>query len=227
MRNKTIVGRAALAALTGPLLLMLATGLTGCAQTGSTNEAQASGAGGKSTFARVLIVGVTPDVNQRCAFEYFMVSRLQSEKTEAIRSCDSVKDKYAPLTRESIDQAVAATQVDAVIATILVAREAGAKTGSDRDTRGGAYYKATGSGYATSYWGMYGVPVVYGEFQTAPPITTVKGQVKVETRVYETHGPTLVYTVTTTAKKIESTDEGLAAVTTQVADRLHREGLVR
>jgi hypothetical protein len=33
-------------------------------------------------------------------------------------------------------------------------------------------YKATDAGYATGYYGVYGVPVVYGEFQTASSITT-------------------------------------------------------
>ncbi len=209
------------------LLLLALAWLAGCAPQTRVSGGWQDAASRRQPFTRVLIVGVTPDVNQRCAFEYFLASRIHSEQTAAIRSCEAVADKYAPLTKESIEQAVAKWQADAVVATVLVARQAGAKSGNERDTRGGAYYKATGSGWATDYWGVYGVPVVYGEFQTAPPITTVKGDVKVETRVYETHGATLLYTLETSARNLESRDEGLAIITTPIADRLRREGLVR
>jgi len=216
------------AATVKPVLVLLgAAWLLGCAPQTKVSGGWQDNTPRPQPFARVLIVGVTPNINQRCAFEYFLASRIQSDKTDAIRSCDAVADKYAPLTRESIDQAVAAQQADAVVATILVARQAGAKSGGDRDTRGGAYYKATDSGWATGYYGAYGVPVLYGEFQTAPSITTVKGDVKVETKVYATHGATLVYTLQTSAKDLESRDEAFAVITTPIADRLHREGLVR
>jgi hypothetical protein len=88
-------------------------------------------------------------------------------------------------------------------------------------------YKATDAGYATSYYGAYGIPVVYGEFQTAPSITTVTGAVRVVTKVYETRGATLVYTVETKAKNLESRDSGLASVAESIAKRLRREKLIR
>jgi len=88
-----------------------------------------------------------------------------------------------------------------VLATILVSKEFDVEDGGSRDTRGGAYYKATGSGYATGYYGAYGVPVVYGEFQTAPSIMTMKGEVRITTKVFETRGATLVYTLDTVAPR--------------------------
>jgi len=36
-----------------------------------------------------------------------------------------------------------------------------------------------------------------------------------------------VYTLDTTAKQLETRDSGLAALTTPIAERLHREGLIR
>ena len=88
-------------------------------------------------------------------------------------------------------------------------------------------YKATDAGYATGYYGVYGVPVVYGEFQTASSITTVKGTARVTTKVWETKGPTHIYTMETTVGNLESRDTALAAIADPIADRLRRDGLVR
>ena len=208
------------------LLLLGALSLAGCGSQPTAAGAQQADAPRDQTFTRVLVVGVTPHVNQRCAFEFFLASQIKSESTKGVRSCDAVKEKN-PLTLESIEAAIAAQQVDAVVATTLVTAEWGAEEGRGRDERGGGMYKATDAGYATSYYGAYGIPVVYGEFQTAPSITTVTGAVKVITKVYETRGATLVYTVETTAKNLESRDSALASLAESIAKRLRREGLIR
>jgi hypothetical protein len=184
------------------------------------------GAPRKQSFTRVLVVGVSPDVNQRCAFEFFMASQLKSESVQAIRSCDAVKEKN-PLTLESIEQAIAAAQADAVLATSLVFRAIESKEGGSRDTRGNASYKATDAGFATGYYGVYGVPVVYGEFVSAPAFTVAQGEVKVASRFYQTRDKALIYTLDTRATKLESTDAALHDIAAAVADKLRREGLTR
>jgi hypothetical protein len=214
-------------AIVAPVLLLLgALSLAGCGSQPTAAGAQQADAPRDQTFTRVLVVGVTPHVNQRCAFEFFLASQIKSESTKGVRSCDAVKEKN-PLTLESIEAAIAAQQVDAVVATTLVTADWAAEEGRGRDERGGGMYKATDAGYATGYYGAYGIPVVYGEFQTAPSITTVTGEVKVITKVYETRGATLVYTVETTAKNLESRDAALASVAESIAKRLRREGLIR
>ena len=209
------------------LVLLAALALAGCAgpQTRGSGSWE-SGVPHDLHFSKVLVVGVSPDVNTRCMFERFLVSRLNGPQTRAISSCNVIEEKN-PLTRESIEAAVASTQADAVIATILIARAYDAKTGGSRDTRGSGQYKATDSGWANSYWGMYGVPVVYGEFATAPPVTTVSGEVQVETRVYQTHDPKLVYVVETKAKGLETRDSAFATIATPIAKNLRDDGLVR
>jgi hypothetical protein len=184
------------------------------------------GAPRKQSFSRVLVVGVSPNVNQRCAFEFFMASQLQSDSVEAIRSCDAVEEKN-PLTLESIEQAIAAARADAVLATSLVAREFEAKEGGSRDTRGNASYKATDAGFATGYYGVYGVPVIYGEFATAPAFTVAQGEARVESRFFQTRDKALLYTLETKATKLESTDDALHDFAAAIADKLQREGLTR
>lgn len=208
------------------LLLLGALCLSGCAPQVAVTSAWQDNVPHNQTFKRVLIVGVTPDIDQRCGFELFLASRLQSDATTAIASCQVVNRKE-PLTRESIDAAIAAQQADAVVATLLVSKEWKAEEGGSRDTRGGAYYKATDSGWASGYYGAYGVPVIYGEFQTADSVLTMRGEIQITTRLFETRGATLLYTLETKGQDFESRDGALAAITGEIADQLRKDGLVR
>ena len=224
VRNDRPAGRVACCVL---LCLFGAVLSAGSAQARSTVKGTwQEGATRNQAFTRVLVVGVSPNVNQRCAFEFFMVSRLKSDSVVAIRSCDAVKEKN-PLTLESIEQAIAAAQADAVLATSLVSRSVESKEGGSRDTRGNASYKATDAGFATGYYGVYGVPVVYGEFVTAPAFTIAQGAARVASRFYQTRDRALIYTLDTQATKLESTDAALHDIAAAIADKLRREGLTR
>ena len=210
-----------------PVLLILgAACLTGCSSMGKSTGAWVEGASRNQTYKRVLVVGVSPNLDQRCKFERFLAARIRSESTEAFTSCASVT-KRDPLTRESIDEAIKLKQADAVVATILVSKEWHLKQGGDRDTRGGGMYKAVDSGWATGYYGAYGVPVIYGEFKTAPSVDTLKGDVEVMTQFFDTTSATLLYRVETVAKNLEERAAGLDAITTPIADRLRSAGLIR
>jgi hypothetical protein len=185
------------------------------------------------SFSRILVVGVSPDPNVRCDFEYSMASHLRSESVTAIPSCNTMPIND-PLTIESIDKAVAAEQADAVLATILVASNVGAKDGGMNETRGDAYYKATGTGYGSGYYGgyyggfgRYGVPVTYVEFRTAAPITTVVGEVDIATRLFETSDGALIYELLVNARDLQSRQSAIAAITVPTAERLRRDGLIR
>ena len=114
-----------------------------------------------------------------------------------------------------------------MLATSLVSREFEAKEGGSRDTRGNAAYKATDAGFATGYYGVYGVPVIYGEFATAPAFTIAQGQAQVSSRFYQTRDKALIYTLETKATKLESTDAALHDFAAAIADKLRREGLTR
>ena len=224
VRNDRPAGRVACCVL---LCLFGAVLSAGSAQARSTVKGTwQEGATRNQTFTRVLVVGVSPNVNQRCAFEFFMASQLQSESVQVIRSCDAVKEKN-PLTLESIVQAVSAANADAVLATSLVAREIAMKEGGSRDTRGNASYKATDAGFATGYYGVYGVPVIYGEFATAPAFTIAQGKAEVSSSFYRTSDKKLLYTLDTTATKLESSDAALHDFAAAIADKLRREGLTR
>ena len=81
------------------------------------------GASRDQSFSLVLVVGLSPDLNQRCAFERSMAGQIRVGGTQAIVSCDAIP-KDTPLSRESIEAAVAAKNADAVLATSLVSQSA-------------------------------------------------------------------------------------------------------
>jgi hypothetical protein len=202
-------------------------GLSACAPTTvSSQKPESTRQVPSQAFSRVLVVGVGSNLNQRCGFEFFVVSQLKSDSVTAIRSCDAMQQK-TPLTLEGIEEAVARYQIDAVLATHLVSRELASKEGGSRDTQGNASYKATGSGWTTGYYGVYGVPVVYGEFATAPAVTVAEGKLQLASRLFETAGKTEVYAMDTSARKVESTDIALHDIAESIARDLRKAGFVR
>jgi hypothetical protein len=213
--------------LTLAALLTLA-GLGGCVQAPTVHGEWQAGAKRGEPYSRVLVVGVSHNLKNRCAFERYLAGQLQGDATEAWASCDSIdKNAREPLTRESIEAAVAARKADAVIATVLVAQDMQAVQGGGRDTRGTAGYKATDAGWSDSYYGVYGVPVIYGEFKSTSEVTTLQADVTVASRVFETQGARVVYALETRARRLESRAEGLSSLTGPIAEQLRRDGLVR
>jgi hypothetical protein len=178
------------------------------------------------TFTRVLVVGITHDVDQRCRWERFLAAKLNGTTTKAVASCDAVT-KVDPLSLESIQDAVEWLKVDAVMATSLVDRAWEADEGGGRDTRGTANYKATDAGFAYGYYGMYGVPVIYGDFVDTPPVTTLSGKARVTTKVYATQDQKVVYTLDTKAQSSDFRERSMSSVTTPMAERLRRDGLIK
>lgn len=206
--------------------------LVGCEQHVRVESSWQEGASQNQPFKRILVVGVSPDIDVRCDFEHFLKTQLSSSSTVAIMSC-SKTPLDEPLSIEAIDAAVEATDADSVLATILVVTKIGAEEGGKNETRGDAYYKATGTGYAYGYpgyyggFGRYGVPVTYVEFQTAAPITTIDGEVAIVTRLFETDAGEMVYEVSTLADDLQSTDQALAKISATIAEQLARDGVTR
>jgi hypothetical protein len=176
-------------------------------------------------FRQLLVVGVSPNYNQRCAFEYAMTASLRSPGVSATASCAKMSSKD-PLTREAIEGLVAKTGADAVVATLLVSKSIGGREGGSNDMQGGGYYKPIGYGFDYGYYGVYGVPVVYGEFETAPSVTTVRGNVTLATNVFETRGATFVYGIETRAERLDSRSQALADIAPAIAGQLREAGLI-
>jgi hypothetical protein len=216
------------ACVTAAAMFLMAglSGLAGCSSQPSSSGAWTEGSKRGQAYQRVLIVGVSPNINQRCPFERFLATRVKANGTVAIVSCDAM-DHKAPLSPEAVKAAVAAQKADAVIATNLVSKQWGVEEGGERDTRGGGMYKATDTGYMTNWYGAYGMPVVYGEFQTQSSIDTLQSDARVQTRVFDAQSATLVYSMDTRARGVSSPGAGLAEVTTEVTDKLRKSGLIR
>jgi hypothetical protein len=208
--------------ITSLSLLALTIWLCGCSGV-SVKGTWQDGAPRDQTYARLLVIGVSPDRDLRCAFESTFASQLMSASTTVISSCAKMS-ATEPLTRESVERVAASVHADAVLATRLVSMGTGHGEGNSTDTRGDSVYKATDFAY-----GAYGMPVTYVDFQTAPPLTSLTSSLHVVTKLYETHGATLVYTIDTVTKsqEIDSTEATLITITAPTADRLRRAGLIR
>jgi hypothetical protein len=203
-------------------LLLLTVWLCACSGVSVKGRWQ-DGASRSQSYARLLVIGVSPDRDLRCAFESTFVSQLRSASTTPISSCEQLGAKEQ-LTRENVERAAAAVNADAVLATRLVSMSAGAEEGATHDDRGTSLYKPTDFGY-----GAYGVPVTYVDFETAAPLTSLTSSLHVVTQLYETHGATLIYTIDTVTKsqEVNSTEATLVTITAPTADRLRRAGLIR
>lgn len=203
-------------------LLTLTVWLYGCSGV-SVKGTWRDGAPRDQTYARLLVIGVTPDRSLRCAFESSFASQLVSASTTVISSCDQMNAKE-PLTRENVERVAAAVHADAVLTTRLVSSNFGQGQGYTDDMRGDSVYKSADFAY-----GQYGMPVTTVEFQTAPPLTSITSSLHVMTKLYETHGATLIYTIDTTTKsqEIDSTEATLMTIAAPTADRLRRAALIR
>ncbi len=181
------------------------------------------GAPRNQSYARLLVIGVGTDRDVRCEFESTFASQLKSATTAAIPSCEYMSAKE-PLTRENVERVAASIHADAVLATRLVSMGVANGEGNSSDTRGNSVYKATDFSY-----GAYGMPVTEVQFETAPPLTSITESLHVVTKLYETHGATLIYTIDTVTKsqEIDSTQATLMTIAAPTAARLRRAGLIR
>ena len=200
--------------------------VAGCASNGSSSTDWAAGAPRDTTYSRVLVVGVSASEDNRCMFEEFLADQLTSPSTQVIQSCDQATP-VTPPTQESVARMVTATGADAVLATRLVGDQAAVQNDGSRDDRGGYYFKAEGTTDAVGPWGFYDLPVVYGQYENQPSLKLLEGQVTVSSKFYATQSRSLVCTITTTVKDMDTSDNTVAAVAAAIADRLRSDHLVK
>jgi hypothetical protein len=203
-------------------LLALTVALWGCSGV-SVKGTWQDGAPRGHTYSRLLVIGVSPDRDLRCGFESTFASQLVSATTTVISSCDQMSAKEK-LTRENVERVVAAVHADAVLATHLASASYAHGQGNTSDMRGDSVYKVDDFAY-----GAYGMPVAEVDFETAPPLTSITSSLHVITKLYDTHGGTLVYTIDTVTKsqEIDSTQDTMMTIAAPTASRLRRAGLIR
>lgn len=195
--------------------------LAGCAGGNSVK----GGSRSTHTYDRVLIVGLSSDYNQRCAFEFSLMSQLNANTPIAGASCDFMTQQD-PLTRANIQKVVATTKADAVISTRTIDAQYKAVQGATLDEKGGAAYKPDDI-YTATFDDGHGVVVGIGEIQQYPPITTIQGTIELYTRVYDTSSGTMIDSFQTKVGGIASETDFLLDVTPGIASHLRRDGIIR
>lgn len=206
-------------------LVLAIAALAGCTQSIRATGDWAEGATRPQTFKKLLVVGVSPDYNQRCNFEWILATKMRSPTVEAITSCSLMKADVL-LSRESFEPVIKSSGADGVVATRLVTSGGSLKQGGTSDTRGSAMYKATDSGWGYGY-GYYGMPVVYGDFAATRPIIELESSFEVETRVYETRGASVVYGLKTAGKSRDAINIVREDISSAISEQLHQAGLIQ
>jgi hypothetical protein len=209
------------ACVASTLLILGVAWLSGCAG----NSSSVKGAWQVSphpSFSRVLIVGISTNFDQRCAFEFSMVSQFSGSSTLPIASCNTMMPKDA-LTRANIDRVVAAQHADAVLTSAVVTLQVGSQPGYTIP-----YYQVVGQGYVTGPMGEYGVPVAFVQLESTQSIPQITGDIHILTKLFDTHDASLVYTVDMRAKSgdIQSDSVAIETMTGLIADRLRRDGVI-
>jgi hypothetical protein len=198
--------------------------LAGCAG-GNSVSGGSHGSSSAHAYDRVLIVGLSSDYNQRCAFEFSLMSQLNANTPIAGASCDFLKPED-PLTRANILKVVASTKADAVVTTRALDSQFKAMQGGTMDDKGGVAYKPDDI-YESSFDDGHGVVVGIGEVVQYPPITVVAGTVHLLTRVYDTASKSQIDNFQTKVGNIRSETDFLLDVTPPIADQLRRDGIIR
>jgi len=215
-----------------PLCLLFAVAiaaLAGCTRGTTVDSGWAPGVPTGQSFGNVLVIGVTPDFNTRCRFERLLVDSLQKAGARAVTSCSRMTSKD-PLTRDAVVGIIGGLGVDAVLSTRLVDGRAGLVEGGTDEARGEAYVKPVGYGYGYGYhpwYGPFGLPVTYVDFVAEEPSLTLRRTVVLSSNFYAVEGATLVYSLDTVVRKKSSQFEVIDALTTALAERLKRDGLLR
>jgi hypothetical protein len=212
--------------LAGPVLLILSVAwVGGCS--GNSVKSSWQQPGPPTAFSRILIVGISANFNQRCAFEFSLASQFQGSSTTPIVSCNSMTEKD-PLRRANIERVVAATHAEAVLTSAVVAMQMSSKQGNNLDTRGTSYYKVSEYGWVTSDLGDYGIPVAFVDLDRSNPTTQITSSVHIVTKLFGVNDKKLLYTLDTETKSqdFESTSSSIETITGQIGGRLRRDGVI-
>ncbi len=211
----------------GSLVLVLGVAWLSACSGDSVRGAWQGSASQHPVYSRILIVGVSTDFTQRCAFEFSMASQFQGSSTTPLVSCNTMMPND-PLTRANIERVVRSDHADAVLTSAVVTLQLGDQQGDTRDTRATPYYQVTGVGYVTGDLGDYGIPVAFVKLESTPSIPQITGDIHVLTKLFDAKDATLLYTVDTKAKSddIQSTSSSIDTITGLIADRLRRDGVI-
>ena len=211
-----------------PLLLLLFLSLTGCASVSMVTSWKEQTTPTKS-YRKFLVAGISENRQMRQVFEEVLAAELRKKGVSATPSytITGVEEKQS---RESLENAVHKTAVDAVITTRIAARKRAT------DTRVG--YVMTDRGFTNPYlsdndvmpvdlYGFYGASVVsYATFDMKSVEVTTSTTTILETNLFDTVTNKLVWSCTTTAinpKGIITVSEEFAGV---VINALSKEGLI-
>jgi hypothetical protein len=165
---------------------------------------------------QVLVVSVTPDLNGRRIFEDLLVEQLARGGNTAWASSRKM-DNTRPLHRDGVEQAVRETGATLVVVTRLVEVDLSM---SEQGERGSLKVQRRHETPLDFFRYDYEVVEPTSELVPASAVT-------LSTDVYGVENGRLLYSMDTVIPARESRLEIIEEASRSIADRLHRDGLVR
>jgi hypothetical protein len=185
----------------------------------------------ETVFGKIMVIGVAPDEEGRRAFEDALVSAIAAQGGTAVASIE-VLPHEEQLTKEQLEETVAAQGYDAVLITRLLSVDKSTeyippKKVNHPQTRyypgiSGGYGYGYGYGYG-GYYGYYGT--TYAEVHT-PDYFETSTTLKLETNLYSVATDELVWTGQSETVDPDSIDDARTSITNAVAQKLKAEGLI-
>lgn len=203
-------------------------GLCACKTSGSTNFSQSYRNPGfeDTVFQRILVIGVTADMESRQAFESALASAIAKEGGTAAPSYTILPDSEQ-VSEEQLHAALEREEIDAVVLTRLLSVDKDSQyTPPKKYNKPRTRYYPAGWGYGFGYGGFYGF---YGTTYAAvhePGYFDTSTTLRLETSLYSVATNDLVWTGQSETIDPDSIEDARASITQAVAKQLKQERLI-
>lgn len=203
-------------------------GLCGCKTMASTNFSQSYRNPGFEdvVFRRLLVIGVTADMESRQAFENALASAIAKEGGTAAPSYTILPDSEQ-ISEEQLYAVLVREEIDGVVLTRLLSVDKDSQyTPPKKYNKPKTRYYPGGWGYGFGYGGFYGF---YGTTYAAvhePGYFDTSTTLRLETSLYSVATNDLVWTGQSETIDPDSLDDARTSITQAVAKKLKQERLI-
>ena len=199
-------------------LVLMAFFFTGCSKTSVTGTWKNSDYDGQP-FTSIMVVGLTGSANKRLMWEDVMANRLRQDGSKTVVTRIGALPNDQELAEKEIVEHVKNKGIDGVLVTRVV------------DTRKEeVYHPPTDVGYVGGPYGYYGhFNSYYSRAYTqvySPGYTTTQTVVLLETNLYKSDTPELIWSMSSDTFDPKSTTQVIESVSKKVLETLKKDKLI-
>jgi hypothetical protein len=199
-----------------PALLLVTSLLAGCAKGTKITPVRHESRPAQAPYAKILVVGVTPNEGLRWRWERTMTATLQDEGLTAWSSV-KIMGYETPLNRDNVVLAVRETGADAVLVSRLIRQDVAPK---------GVDARAEAKKRRRDQYVFDIFRYDYEEIEE-PSYTLLTSTVEIGTDLYETTEGRLIYSLNTITYQKQTEWEVLDEVTIAITKRLRKDRMAK